>query len=160
MARAGRGIRLVPVPPATIQLLLCAARHAIGLAAHFKTLFRSAAVATISEIGTGALPCISERKCNRISAGQGVERRRSHGRERKAAAHRQYIEESLENNEEVGINVGRMRSNNRSERTQVRDDSQPPARPDVFTGLWSSESGIPADPHTGPLTRVFAGGRG
>ena len=34
------------------------------------------------------------------------------------------------------------------------------ARPDVSTGLWTSESGIPADPLTVLVTCVFAGRRG
>jgi hypothetical protein len=46
------------------------------------------------------------------------------------------------------------------DRRPGRTDSRPPARPDVFTGLWPSESGIPADPPTGPLTGVFAVWRG
>jgi hypothetical protein len=38
--------------------------------------------------------------------------------------------------------------------------SDHPARPDVSTGLWASESGIPADPPAAPVTSVFAGHRG
>ncbi|GAA5110772.1 hypothetical protein GCM10025762_19010 [Haloechinothrix salitolerans] len=35
-----------------------------------------------------------------------------------------------------------------------------PARPDVSTGLWTSESGIPADPPAASLTSISAGRRG
>lgn len=34
------------------------------------------------------------------------------------------------------------------------------ARPDVSTGLWTSESGIPADPPTAPVSSGFARRRG
>ena len=36
-------------------------------------------------------------------------------------------------------------------KSRSRQARQPTATPpDVFTGLWTSESGIPADPPTGP----------
>ena len=64
------------------------------------------------------------------------------------------------NIKEGGIKTEIRQPEGRGSRRVDRAGSRPPVRPDVFTGLWPSESGIPADPPAGPLTGVFADRRG